>query len=106
MLNLLFNYPTLIIYLFFITCQSLTRLGLFEHNEKLKNTITIVANIGNIATFFLMVYYSYFTTWWAFIGLINLCIIMSVTFDFLYHVALNAKREKHMSDSMMVVGGR
>jgi len=99
MLDILFNTTTLIIYLLFISCQYLTKLSLSGLTGKVKTILTIVANIGNSITFCSIIYYSYLTSWWYFIFLINFCIIFFVTLDFVLSKSLN-NRNKRINEGM------
>ncbi len=84
MLNILFNISTLFFYLLVLISQYLTKSGLFELKDKGETKLILTANAFNFVAVFYVFYYSYKTTWWAFIGLINIAVVVSVVLNFFF----------------------
>lgn len=76
MLSILFNKSTLFFYLLVLISQVLTRSGLFELKKNGKTSFISISNALNLVSLFYVFYYSYKTNWWAFIGLVNVAVIL------------------------------
>lgn len=83
MLQILFNKSTFFFYLLVLISQYLTKCGLFELKNKGQTNLISIANAFNFVAVFYVFYYTYKTTWWAFIALINVAVIASAVLNFL-----------------------
>lgn len=83
MVHILFNKSTLFFYVLVLVSQYLTKAGLVELARKNRTNYILIANIFNCIAVFYVFYYSYKTTWWAFIGLINVAIILISLLNYL-----------------------
>lgn len=83
MLSILFTKYSIIFFVAVINLEYLIKYSANLADEKRKKTILKFADAGNVAAFCFMVYYSFITVWWAFIGLLFVYVLLFVTVNFL-----------------------
>ncbi|HEX8279438.1 MAG TPA: hypothetical protein VF540_12115 [Segetibacter sp.] len=76
MINILFSKYTCFYYVFILICEYATKYGYRHLDSTGSKTILTVATFGSYLGVAFLIYYSYKTYWWAFLGLLVMNIII------------------------------
>ncbi|HEX8461130.1 MAG TPA: hypothetical protein VF623_06855 [Segetibacter sp.] len=90
MLQILFSKYAIFFYLFVLNIEFLIKYCATISNERGKKKLLKLADIGSLFAGIFLVYYSYTTAWWAFIGLLMVNVFLYITIKFAVTIIKNA----------------